>query len=108
MFTILLREAQLNEGFGYRLSLFQTPGLPPLGAPPEYLQAFTCSHDVVVRWSSAATGFGLQHIGELDASIPSSSWLWQDIPGPYHQLSGYYYVTNPIPGEMGFFRLFKP
>jgi hypothetical protein len=89
----------------YLLRFFLTPGPPPSKAPPEFLQILTCSSQVVIRWSTNASGFQLQCATRL-AEVPSLT-PWSDVPGPYGGFGGFHFVTNAPAPFMKFFRLLQ-
>ena len=100
-FQIICRDSDLYDLGSYSLSMRQTPGLSPAGAPPDYLQALVCDNTVIVRWSTNTPGFRLER---SDLVSPSS---WLPVEPPYHSYSGYYYATNTSTNATGFFRLKK-
>src|SRR6185503_19427410 len=105
-FQILCRDSDLSGGGGtYELRLHQTPGPPPEGSLPEYLQTFACSNQVVVRWSTNATGFVLQQTARL--VTPASLIEWSNVTPPYASFVGFNYVTNRSTNAAGFFRLIR-
>jgi hypothetical protein len=106
-YFLLCRDDGGNQISTYTLSFAQTPGPPPINAPPEFLQAFMCtSNRVVVRWSMNATGFRLQSTTELRE--PPSAIIWSNIPGPYPAMQEFHFVTNSVPPTRRFFRLISP
>ncbi len=105
-FQIVCRDSDFFDAGSYLLRFLQTPGPPPTNAPPEYLQMFTCSNSVVVRWSTNATGFRLQSTEDL--VLPPSAIIWTNLPPPYPLLEGFHFVTNTIPPKRKFFRLNSP
>lgn len=107
-YVVIVQDSSLNQAFDYVLSLVQSPGPPPPNAPPEFLQVFSCSNHVVVRWQAVATGFRLQYIDRLDYPIPGPDLPYTDIAAPYPEFSGFHYVTNTAPLDTRFFRLIKP
>jgi hypothetical protein len=107
-YVVIVQDSSLNQSFDYILSLVQSPGPPPTNAPPEYLQAFSCSNLVVLRWQTEAIGFQLQYIDRLDYPIRGLELPYVNIAGPYPAFSGFHYVTNPATSDNTFFRLVKP
>ena len=100
-FQIICRDSDLYDAGSYSLSIRQTPGLPPVGSPPEYLQALVCDSAVIVRWPTNTPGFRLER---SDLASPAS---WVPIEPPYYSYAGYYYATNYGTSPSGFFRLKK-
>jgi hypothetical protein len=105
-YLAVVSDDEFDEVFGYQLSFSQTPGPPPANAPPEFLQVMTCSNMVLVRWSNGTTGFRLQSTEHLMS--PASAIVWSNIPPPYAEVGGFYFVTNSAPPNERFFRLIKP
>ena len=105
-YFLLFRDDGGDETSSYLLSLAQTPGPPPSNDPPEYLQVFICSGQVIVRWSTNAVGFRLQ--STTDLTSPPATILWSNIPPPYPSMEGFHFVTNRIPAAKKFFRLINP
>ena len=105
-FQIVCRDSDFFDAGSYVLRFLQTPGLPPTGAPPEYLQVINCSNVVVVRWPTNATGFRLQSTDNI--TVSASAIIWSNIPPPYVEWEGFHFVTNGISSTPRFFRLINP
>jgi hypothetical protein len=99
IYVFLCRDDDGSVTFDYTITLRQWPGPPPPGAPPEYLQIFRCTNEVTVRWSAAAGGFTLQSTEMLPATT------WSNIPPPYTEFSGWYYVPAVQTTPTKFYRL---
>jgi hypothetical protein len=100
---IVCRDADFFGQGSYELRFIQTPGPPPPGSPPEHLSAFVCANQVVVRWSTNATGYTLQRTDRLFS--PDSLNVWSNVPPPFHSHAGQYFVTNQSADVTSFFRL---
>lgn len=82
----------------------ETPGVFTVLTPEiRLLMTVTTNGHVVVSWSNSPAGFRLQAATNLTPPI-----LWTNAGGVTSLINGRFYVTNPVTGSNGFFRLIQP